>query len=115
MVKDLSNHNQIEFDFFRLVKDGQDRLPVLLYIHEEHNIILEAFPSPISAGIFLLTIVIRFNTLPGKPWPLTVAGLPVVFTTDQHTIGFDYGRLGGPVFRALEKYDARQSITKELF
>lgn len=77
--------------------------------------ILEAFPTALSEGIFLPTIVVRFRTLPEKAWPLTVAGLPVVFTTDQDTIGFDYGRLGGQVFKALENYDARQSITKELF
>ncbi len=112
MVKDVSNHEQIEFESFRLVKDGQDRLPIN---EEEHNMILEAFPSAISVGIFLPTIVVRFKTLPEKPWPLTVAGLPVVFTTDQDTIGFDYGRLGGRAFRALQKYDARQSITEELF
>lgn len=112
MVKDVSNHNQIEFDSFRLVKDGQDRFPIN---EEEHNMILEAFPSAISVGIFLPTIVVRFKSLPEKPWPLTVAGLPVVFTTDQDTIGFDYGRLGGRVFRALENYDARQNITEELF
>lgn len=77
--------------------------------------ILEAFPSAISVGIFLLTIVVRTQRLLEKSWILTVAGLPVVFTTDQHTVGFDYDRLGGGVSRDLEKYDARKSITEELF
>lgn len=113
MVKDLSNHKQIEFDFLQTCERWAGSPSCI--VHEEHDMILEAFPSPISAGIFLLTIVLRFKTLPEKPWPSTVAGLPVVFTMDQHTIGFDYGRLGGRAFRALEKYSARQSITKELF
>lgn len=79
MVKDISNHKQIEFDSFRLVEDGQDRLPT---IEEEYNMILEAFPSAISVGHFLPTIVVRFKTPSEKPWILTVAGLLVVFTTD---------------------------------
>lgn len=111
-MKDIWNHQQIEFDSFRLVKDGQDHLPTN---EEEHNMILEAFLTALSVGIFSPTIVVHFKTLAEKPWPLTVAGLPVVFTTDQDTIGFNYGRLGGRALRVLENYDARQSITKELF
>lgn len=57
--------------------------------------IVEVFQTALSVGIFPPAIVVRFKTLPEKPWPLTVAGLPVLFTTDQDTIGFDYGRLGG--------------------
>lgn len=46
---------------------------------------------------------------------MTVVSLPVVLTTDKHTISFDYGRLRGHIFRALENRDARQSITEKLF
>lgn len=112
MMKDIWNHQKIEFDSFTLVKDGLDRFPT---DEEGYDMIRNAFPTALSVGVFLPTIIIRFQTLPEKPWPLTVAGLPVVFTTDKHTIGFDYGRLGGHIFRALENQDARQSITEKLF
>ena len=93
MMKDVLNHQQIEFDSFRLVKDGQDCLPTN---EEEHNMVQEAFPIALSVGIFPPTIIVCFKILPEELWPLTVAGLPVVFTTDQDTIGSDYGRLAGP-------------------
>lgn len=46
---------------------------------------------------------------------MAVVGLTVVFTIDEDTFGFDYGRLGGRTLRVLENHDASQSITEELF
>lgn len=60
-------------------------------------------------------VVIRFQDLPPKPWPLTVAGLPAVFTTQEYSVGFEYGRLGGSRKKALHDYDAREHVTEELF
>ena len=70
------------------MKDVQDRLPTN---EEEHEMILKAFLTSLSVGIFLPTIVVRFQTHPKKPWPLTVAGLTVEFTMDEDTVSFDYG------------------------
>lgn len=47
--------------------------------------------------------------------PPTIAGLPALFTTKEHTIGFEYGRLGGSFKKALSDYDAWQHVTRELF
>lgn len=62
------------------MKDGQDRLPTN---EEEYEMIFKAFLT----GHFPAHI----QTLPEKNWPLTVAGLPVVFTMDEDTISFNYG------------------------
>lgn len=92
--------------------NGKDRLPAS---RDEINLILKAFPTALSVGVFPPVVVVRFPDLPPKPWPLTVAGFPVVFTTKENTIGFEYGRLGGSSKKALNDYDAWQYVTKELF
>lgn len=111
-IKNIFTSYKVEFESFTLVENGTDRLPAS---QDEYNLILKAFPTALSVGVFHPFIVVRFECLPPKPWPLTVAGLPVMFTTKEHTIGFEYGRLGGSFKKALNDYDARQHVTKELF
>jgi hypothetical protein len=49
-------------------------------------------------------VIIRVRTLPPKPWPFTVGGLPLWLTTGEFDDCFDYGRTGrGP--KALEHID----------
>lgn len=83
------------------MKDGQDRLPPN---EEDHEMILKAFLTSLSVCIFLPIIVVRFQTHAEKPWPLTVASLPVVFTVDDNTVSFDYGT---KPLKALENHDER--------
>lgn len=55
------------------------------------------FPTTFGVDIYPPFLVIRVHTLPPKPWPFTIGGMPVHFTTDIHDSGFDRGKLGkGP-------------------
>ncbi|MCJ1343623.1 hypothetical protein MMC31_001819 [Peltigera leucophlebia] len=112
LIKNISTSHKIEFESFALVDNGKDRLPAS---QEEYNLMLKAFPAALSIGVFPPVVVVQFGDLPPKPWPLTVAGLPVLFTTKENTIGFEYGRPGGSFKKALDDYDAREHVTRELF
>lgn len=107
-----STSYKVEFESFTLVENGRDRLPTS---RDEYDLIVKAFPTALSVGLYPPFVVVHFNCLPPKPWPLTIAGLPALFTTKELTIGYEYGRLGGSFKKALNDYDARQHITRELF
>lgn len=107
VMQGISSSNKVEINWFSLVEDGMYRVPT----REEHKTILQAFPSATGVGIFIPMVVVRFSKLPSKPWPLSVAGLPVVFTTDAHSVGYDRGKLGGSRTRFLDDHDARQKVS----
>lgn len=90
--KEISSSNKVEFESFAFVEEGQHRSPT----NEELRMILKAFPSANSVGVFLPLVAVSFSKLPSKPWPLSVAGLPVVLTTHPHSIRYDRGRLEAP-------------------
>jgi hypothetical protein len=52
-------------------------------------------------------LVVRVRDLPPKPWPLIIVGLPVIFTTEEHMVGFEYDRLVSSSKKALHDYDAK--------
>ena len=111
-IKNMPTSYKVEFESFTLVENGVSRLPTS---QNEYDMILKAFPTAQSVGVYLPFVVVQFKCLPPKPWPLTIAGLPAFFTTKEHTVGFEYGRLGGSFKKALNNYDARQHLTRELF
>ncbi|MCJ1260733.1 hypothetical protein MMC22_000595 [Lobaria immixta] len=108
VIKAISSSQRIEFEQFKLVENGKARVPT----EEEHELILKAFPSALSVGVYFPMVVVCFQKLPSNPRPLSVAGLPVTFTTDEHSVGLDYGILGGSRMRALEDHDARENVTE---
>ena len=99
------------YESFLLIENGVVRLP---RSQEELQWIAQAFPTAIAIGVFPPMLVLRFKTLPPKPWPVAVAGLPTFFTTDDQTMGFPWGRPGGSV-RALEDRDAREGTSRQMF
>lgn len=107
----ISGVRTIEFDSFSLVEDGRIRMPAN---EKELDLLARVFPGAQSVGVFLPTVVVRYEVLPAKPWPLSVAGLPVYFTTDGHSVGFDYGRLGGSRAAVLAEHDARDFLSENL-
>lgn len=106
----IAKAQRIEFVQFSLVEDGASRLPSDL----EHEQLLNAFPSAMSVGVFCSTVVVCFVTLPPKPWPLSVAGLPVVFTTNKHNVGLNHGKLGGSHTRGLAYLDSRKKFPESV-
>jgi hypothetical protein len=102
----------VKFESFFLVKNGNARLPAS---QEEHDLLFKAFFIALSIAVVPPFLVVQFKSLPPKPWPLTVAGLPLVYTTDENDMGYRYERLGGRPIKALPQHDARQSLINELF
>ena len=69
--------------------------------------LLYLFPTTFAVEITSGFLIIRVHTLPPKPWPLTIGGLPVRFTTGKFDICFDYGKCGkGP--KALDDLDLQR-------
>lgn len=52
---------------------------------EELQILLNLFPKTTNVTVIGPMLVIVVQELPKKPWPLTVAGLPLYITSVQRT------------------------------
>jgi hypothetical protein len=55
---------------------------------------LSLFPTTFAAEVVPPYVIIRVETLPPKPWPFTVSGLPLWLTTDKCAECFDRDRTG---------------------
>jgi hypothetical protein len=53
----------------------------------------KAFPTALSISGFSPTVVLQFRDLLSKLWPSIIVGLPVIFITEEQTVGFEYDRL----------------------
>ena len=65
---------------FHLFQDGQQINPN----NEQVNAILDLFPTAFSLSIQNPLMIIVCSQLPPKPWPLTVAGMPIYITNDRN-------------------------------
>lgn len=102
---------RIEFTGFSLVENSMARSP---RNDEEWLALSAAFPGAIGIQVNAIMIVVRYTTLPEKPWPLSAGGLPVFITTDLTDPGFNRGKKGGN-FKALDNYDTKDGLSEELF
>jgi hypothetical protein len=68
---------------------------------------LKLFPTTFAAEVVPPYVIIRVRTLPPKPWPFTVGGLPLWLTTDESADCFDRGRTGKGR-KALEHIDLQR-------
>ena len=60
----------------------------------DYSLLLKLFPTTFGVELSPPHLIIRLQTLPPKPWPLTIGGLPVQFTTENLGDSFSRGRLG---------------------
>lgn len=88
---------RIEFTRFSLVENSMARSP---RNDEEWLALSAAFPGASGIQVNAIMIVVRYATLPEKPWPLSAGGLPVFIATDLTDSGFTHGKKGGN-FKAL--------------
>lgn len=102
---------RIEFTGFSLVENSMARSP---RNDEEWLALSAAFPGASGIQVNAIMIVVRYATLPEKPWPLSAGGLPVFITTDLTDSGFTHGKKGGN-FKALDNYDVKDGLSEELF
>lgn len=89
LAKALVKSRKIQLPY-SLVSNGRAVPPP----NGDYSDLLKLFPGTISVEIASPFLVIRLSTLPPSPWPLALGGLPVHFTTDQTSDGFQRGRLG---------------------
>ncbi|KAI4288075.1 MAG: hypothetical protein L6R35_002666 [Caloplaca aegaea] len=101
-----SKHIQLPYS---LVEDGKALAPPL----GDWSFIASLFPNTRGAEVMPPFLIILVPTLPPKPWPLTVGGLPLRFTTDDEYVDlFDRGRCGrGPkVLQELDLHAMQRTI-----
>lgn len=102
--------SQIILDFSLVEQDGFPRAPT----RKESEVLMKLFPTQYAVTIVPPLITIHVRTLPPKPWPLTVAGLPLYLTTDESTTGYHHGKQGfGPP--AMEHLNSKLNVTKNIF
>ena len=89
---------------FSLIGDGRWTMPPSWdFIQELKNF----FPTTFAVEIIPPVLIIRVRVLPPKPWPMTVAGLPLRLTTDPEDGCFERG-MTGRGGKALIDVDLRQ-------
>ena len=104
------NKEILEIDGLKLVSNGQARPPTV----KEIQVLHEKFPSAKSVSTVPPMIIMECETLPSKPWPLTVAGLPLRFTENKwDALGADHSYSGGNKMEYLTNYDAQGGLAEE--
>lgn len=89
---------------FSLVTNGRYTPP---NSKEQYQELFSLFPTTYAVDVIPPVLIIRVCTLPPRPWPLTVAEMPLYLTTSEHGTGFNRGFHGrGP--RALTEIDLRE-------
>ncbi|KAK2799102.1 hypothetical protein FQN50_008608 [Emmonsiellopsis sp. PD_5] len=95
---------------FCLVSDGVARPPS----DDEFRILKDSFPTANSVSVTPPLLIVEYHKLPPKPWPLSIAGLPVFITSEENCLGFGFGRQGGRK-KALPHYNATRHVNEEIF
>ena len=72
---------------FRLFQDGRQCTPST----EQYQAIMSLFPTSFKLSFASPFLVIACAKLPPKPWPVTVAGMPLYLTTDGEASPLDCG------------------------
>lgn len=97
---------------FSLVKtDGLPRNPT----REEFQVLHDTLPPHTDIGISGPFLIMYVDDLPPKPWPVSVAGLPLFIKTADLGVPWKIGSLGRVHHRVLEDLDARKKVSRELF
>ena len=89
MVDNLAQSKGVQLPY-SLVENGRVTGPP----NGDYSLLLKLFPTTFGVELSPPHLIIRLKTLPPKPWPLTIGGLPVQFTTENLGDSFSRGRLG---------------------
>lgn len=107
----LRGIRHIKFDFELLDTDHLPRFPT----HEESETLKDLFPTQFGVSVVGPFLQFLVRELPPHPWPATVAGLPAYLSTEPTTLPWQIGRPGPPRKKDLCQYDAKRTITKEMY
>lgn len=100
----LAQSRRIELPY-SLVEAGRATAPP----EGDFSHLLSLFPTTFGADVYPPYLMIRVRKIPPKPWPLTIGGLPVQFSTDEWVESFDRGQLGRG-HRSLKDLDLHNKI-----
>jgi hypothetical protein len=78
------------------------------------SLLKQAFPTSTGIGVVSGFLTVQYASLPPKPWPIVMAGLPVYISTSKFSWPLPAQRYGG-VKRIMHAYVARSGPTTELF
>ena len=107
----IGSSKHIVFDFILRNEYGLPRNPS----DDELEVLINLFPRTRSVMVIRPMLVVVVESLPKKPWPLSVAGLPLYITTDDNDFGWDWGDACGGGPKALEHLDSRYNADKDMF
>lgn len=88
-----TRHVKLDFELFR---DGKPCIPS----SEQNRAIMALFPTSFLLSFSPPFLVVACLKLPAKPWPITVAGIPLYLTTDAKSSPMNFGLDG----RGLKAY-----------
>ncbi|KAL8998925.1 MAG: hypothetical protein Q9169_002144 [Polycauliona sp. 2 TL-2023] len=109
--EDLSITRHIKFDF-TLFEDAREYSGN----SAECRVIMDLFPTCHTATFQPPFLTIVCSTLPTKPWPATVAGLPLFLTDDPEEEPMDYGIMcSGPKITIDASIERWQTPTTTVF
>lgn len=110
LAETIKTSRKVIYDWSLL--DERDRLP-RTPSKEEFNQLIKLFPKTMSVAVVGPMLRIVVQDLPAKPWPLTVAGLPLFLTNNDEEYGWYYGDGFGSGAPALTHLDTRRKVTKD--
>ena len=97
---------------FSLCRDGE----VLIFSLEQAKVIMGLFPTSYEVVSQPPFIIVRCQQLPPRPWPVTIAGLPLFLTTDKHAEPMNIGReSGGPLCQVQSAMSKWKTPSLEVF
>ncbi|KAA6406532.1 MAG: hypothetical protein FRX48_09697 [Lasallia pustulata] len=102
LQKSLAQSKRIELPY-SLFEAGRATAPP----KGDFSDLFKLFPTTFGADVFPPYLIIRVRDIPPKPWPLTIGGLPVQFSTDKWVGSFDRGQLGRG-HKVLEDLDLQE-------
>lgn len=101
-IQVVATSNRITLSF-SLIKNGRYMGPP----KDGFTELASLFPTTFAVEVRPPFLLFRVRTIPPKPWPLSVAGLPPRFTTNEFKPGWDIGKAGrGP--KLLSQYNLQR-------
>nr|AGN71621.1 hypothetical protein 2379 [Monascus pilosus] len=82
---------------------------------DEFEVLSGLFPAYSGAAVLGPFLVIYVKELPPKPWPLSVAGLPLFLTTEDFKVPWTIGTAGNVRHSVLDHLDARETSDRSLY
>ena len=89
LEKGLAQSKRIELPY-SLIEAGRATGP----LKRDFSDLLRLYPTTFAAEVIPPYLIIRSQIIPPRPWPLTIGGLPVQFSTDEYGDSYDRGWLG---------------------